>query len=399
MVADSPAVSPGTPPTHAHTPDAGDAARWAELLDGLDVEALTDRFIERIQLVPGYDPPPIPLAEIRRTGRSSFEALIRGLRDGADLPEDRVGVATDVGVSRARAGVPVESLMTAVRLDFSILWSALTALAGPDDAGLLVRHTALVWQIVDSYAAQTQHAYAAESTRMHDEATSVRQGLVAALFQDAPPPSARLALIAADLGVPARGPFAVAVALGEEVPALRLAVAAAARDGGEIFTHHLGEGLVAFWLPDERAGSALAEAESQIGGLRVGLVEGVVGLELVGEHAGIAAELAGVLTEAEAGAMTWARGWARIAQIRLSDAGHSVLGDVEDALEACGEVERDRLTQAALAYLGTGNVSEASALLFCHRNTLMNRLRRFEEVTGLDVTMPEDAARLVVGWA
>jgi DNA-binding PucR family transcriptional regulator len=44
-------------------------------------------------------------------------------------------------------------------------------------------------------------------------------------------------------------------------------------------------------------------------------------------------------------------------------------------------------------------VSESAAELFCHRNTLTNRLRRFADLTGIDPTVPEQSARLVVGWA
>ncbi|MGO3280856.1 MAG: helix-turn-helix domain-containing protein, partial [Brevibacterium aurantiacum] len=40
-----------------------------------------------------------------------------------------------------------------------------------------------------------------------------------------------------------------------------------------------------------------------------------------------------------------------------------------------------------------------AAELFCHRNTVANRLRRFADLTGVDPMIPAEAARLVVGWA
>jgi PucR family transcriptional regulator, purine catabolism regulatory protein len=41
-----------------------------------------------------------------------------------------------------------------------------------------------------------------------------------------------------------------------------------------------------------------------------------------------------------------------------------------------------------------GNISEVAALLHIHKHTVRYRLRRVTELTGLDVTKFEDAARL-----
>jgi DNA-binding PucR family transcriptional regulator len=68
-------------------------------------------------------------------------------------------------------------------------------------------------------------------------------------------------------------------------------------------------------------------------------------------------------------------------------------------LAKCSATERRRLTESARAYLRTGSISTAAEELFCHRNTLMNRLKRFAELTGVDPTIPEQAAQLVVGWS
>src|SRR5699024_12333784 len=105
-------------------PLPGDERRWLDLLDSLDVDELTERFRTRVVRVPGYDPAPIPGSELRRTGRLSFTTLIEGLRAGGfDGP---VAISTEVGVSRARAGIPLEGLMTAIRHDFNVLWEVLT---------------------------------------------------------------------------------------------------------------------------------------------------------------------------------------------------------------------------------------------------------------------------------
>ncbi|EMY32688.1 hypothetical protein D477_018686 [Arthrobacter crystallopoietes BAB-32] len=377
------------------------AARWNALLDLLSVDALTDTFLDRVLQLEDYREGRLPTSEIRRTGAASFDALIESLRPGTDtaqLTAERQNIALDVGVSRARAGIPVESLMTAIRLDFTVLWGQLMALAAPEDAPLLVRRAETVWEVVDSYAAQTQAVYIAERQRMAQEASSVRQGLVASIFGPAAPPPALVERISDELGLDPAAPLGVAVATAEEAAALRLVIAQADRRGAEIFTHPLADALIAFWPPDERPGSALHDAADRIRRLRCGLVEYADGVAALWDAARIARDLAQLVEPADGGALTLANGWPRIARLRLTSARLPLAADVEAALAACGPSERERLTEAVQSYLSTGSIAESAARLFCHRNTLMNRLRRFTELTGTDPTIPAQAARLVVAW-
>ena len=187
--------------------------------------------------MPGYDPAPIPVSELKRTGLISFQSLVEGLRTGGfDGP---VAVSTEVGVSRARAGIPLEALMTAIRHDFNVLWEALTRVATQDDAELVIRHTGIVLSTVDEYVSQVQQAYTAEQQRMREEESSVRQGLIAGLFDDLNPTVERLSTIASALGLDPEGPLLVVAAHGEDTSALRVLISDHERAGGTMFTHHL----------------------------------------------------------------------------------------------------------------------------------------------------------------
>ena len=387
-------------PTHERQlrdqPLPGDRQRWIELLDALDLSQLTDRFISRVAMVPGYDPAPIPVSELKRTGLISFQTLIEGLRAGGfDGP---VAVSTEVGVSRARAGIPLEALMTAIRHDFNVLWEALTRVATQDDAELVIRHTGIVLSTVDEYVSQVQQAYAAEEHRMEAEESSVRRGLIAGLFQDHNPTDERLVTIAAGLGLDVQGPLLVVAAHGEDTSALRVLVSDHERAGETMFTHHIGDVLIAFARSSELSGSRLETIERRLAEARVGLVA-TAGIGSLRRSALTARDLAQVLTTDEVGAMTWERGWARLAARALNAAGNSIVTDVEQALAFCGVAERERLVEAVRMYLHTGSIGASAAELFCHRNTVANRLRRFAELTGVDPMIPAEAARLVVGWA
>ncbi|WP_461169244.1 helix-turn-helix domain-containing protein [Arthrobacter sp. Z1-15] len=376
--------------------------RWNALLDGLSVDRLSSLFLERVLRLEDYRDGTLPASEIRRTAAASFRTLIASLRQTSnqrELAAVRQDIALEVGVSRARAGVPVESLTSAIRLDFTVLWNELMLLADPADAELLVRRAETVWHVVDSYAVQTQATYLDERQRMAQEASSVRQGYVAALFGPASTPPELLARTALELGIAEDAVLAVAAAAADGAGQLHLAAAAASRRGAAVFTHPLPDGLAAFWVADSRAGSADRETMEQIRGIRCGLVEPVHGLAGLRTAARTARALAALAGDGDRAALTMRNAWARLARHRLAETGVPMVPDVDEALRQCGPVEKDRLQEAVRSYLATGSVARSAEQLFCHRNTLMNRLRRFTELTGIDVTVPEAAARLVVAWS
>jgi hypothetical protein len=377
-------------------PVPGDERRWLELLDALDLDELTERFMTRVVTVAGYDPAPIPVSELRRTGRLSFSTLIEGLRAGGfDGP---VAISTEVGVSRARAGIPLEALMTAIRHDFNVLWEVLTRVANQEDAELVIRHTGIVLSTVDEYVSQVQQAYTAELTRMRAEEDSVHAGLIASLFDDPDPTHERLSSIATGLGLDVDSPLLVIAATGEDVRALRVIISEHVRAGGTMFTHHLGEVLIAFTRVPDGVGHSSAALAGKIAEVRVGYVR-AEGIGTLRRSALTARDLAEVIAADETSAMTWRSGWARLAARSLNAAGNPILADVESALSACGPVERERLVEAVQVYLASGSIGASAGQLFCHRNTVANRLRRFAELTGVDPMIPAEAARLVVGWA
>ena len=61
--------------------------------------------------------------------------------------------------------------------------------------------------------------------------------------------------------------------------------------------------------------------------------------------------------------------------------------------------ERDRLVATVRRFAVDGAVADTAASLFCHRNTVLNRLRRVAGLTGRDPTVPADAAVLLLALA
>lgn len=385
-----------TPAVLSPEPTPGDRTRWLELINRLSVDTLTQSFLTLVGDVPGYNPSPVPLAELERTAALSFEALIDGIRHD-DLPEEHT-IATELGVSRARSGVPLASLMSAIRHDFTALWSALIDVAEPSDAELIVRHTGIVMRTVELFASQTQQAYSDERHRMDDEASSVRQGIIATLFQTPQPSRDRLEAISANLGIAPNAELLVAVAVGNDIDTLRAHAAECERSGAHIETHHLGDALCVFAHSYQLPGSRIMQLVNELHTLRVGITY-ATGIEHLAPSAHTARLLAQNLTASDVEALLWESGWARVARRLLSEASTDPATEVNAALSTCNDSERARLEEAVRAYLATGSISTSAAALFCHRNTLTNRLQRFTDLTGINPLVPESAARLVVAWA
>jgi hypothetical protein len=371
-----------------------DRARWLRLLDSIDIPALTRRFLDAVRQAPDYSDPPIPWSRIAEDAEESFVGLVSALRQ-ADQPTLEA-IATHVGVTRARAGIPLTSLMTAIRLDFSLLWEELIALGDTEDMGILLRHAALVSETVETYVQQTQHAYLVEERRMAEEVDAVRRGLLTELLAGTTVEPARLERIADRLGVGVGWDYSVYAGLEESLQELRVEAVALERQGAQVLSTHTGSGLVIIVPhPPHTARVRLHRVER----LSVGAVRDARGLSEVTRAAPLAMELAEALRPDETGCMTPARGWTRVVRQRLAGTSLREVVDLSPLLDGCGPVERASVEAAVRSYLRTGSIAETSTELFCHRNTVTNRLRRFQELTGIDLTIPDQAARAVIAFS
>ncbi len=64
-------------------------------------------------------------------------------------------------------------------------------------------------------------------------------------------------------------------------------------------------------------------------------------------------------------------------------------------LDRLDPADRDVIVETLTAWLDAdGSAQRAGARLYCHRNTVLNRLRRFEQLTGRCLTRPRDAVEI-----
>ena len=390
----------------------GDSIRWIELVDQLEgrLDKLAQTFTARVREIPEYGESQVTVPEIRDTARETFRRLTHGLRGGeADNGRDGLlAFASDLGSKRARAGIPPESLTSAVRLDFSILWAELLEIAAPDDAGLLASRVDLVWRVVDEFATRTHMSYLTERVRMAQEESSIQREFIARLFNQSTLSTETSAQVGSALGISPDAWCGLVAAGGEAGAGLR---AASAQFGSglqlrhRLFLHESGGTTYLFWpLPAPRATPRGAPVQvpqlpPSLAGIPCGFVPEVHGLRALPAAARTAESLAALIRPNDSGPLSADAAWARLANQNLQDAGLDLAAQVEEALEECRGGERERLMETVRHFLSTGNITVTAEQLFCHRNTILNRLNRFEELTGIDLTVPSQAARLVVAWA
>ncbi|MDI2027524.1 helix-turn-helix domain-containing protein [Saccharopolyspora sp. TS4A08] len=356
-----------------------------------DLDELVAVFLAELRSMEPYASDAVPWIELREHAEASMELLLR-LVGGMPMPDRLADLCERIGRSRAQAGVPLEVLLHAVRFDFRVLWDAFTRRASDDELPSLVHSASRVWAAVDHHTTRIHLAYLAEAAVVAREQEHERAQLVARLLTtDARDPQV-VAQVATALDVSADADFAVAAAPLSATRPLRdtvdeltergIAVHLQDVDRRPVLIAQLPSGTTAVpsrWLHDVPCG--LAPVARTLAG--------------VPRAVRIAAELAGTEV-AEAGPRGLTDAWASVVAGRLGETGDALAAEVFGRVRGIGAGERARLLETAACYLRTGSAGAVAAELYCHRNTVLNRLRRIAELTGCDLTRPEQAALFAV---
>ncbi|MBC7373272.1 MAG: helix-turn-helix domain-containing protein, partial [Frankiales bacterium] len=285
------------------------------------------------------------------------------------------------GRRRAEQGMPLESVLHAYRLGYRIIWEGLVTQARADGSlDGLVEAATEVWMIVDEFSSIVADSYReteAEFARRDDRR---RDALLDALLEGRGAERTLTADAAAALDLPEHGRFVVVVSAGEDGScaagsALRdkgLQVAWRTRSDREI-------GLVSLGRADP---ADVVSALQTRPGLRAGVSPAVDGLAEV-DVAHRLAETA--LRALPAGESIVAELDARLPGALLVTAPDLAARLVRRALGGVLDLERDERTvllDTLRAWLDTGgSAGQTAGRLYCHRNTVLNRLRRVEGLT------------------
>ncbi|TFV61803.1 UNVERIFIED_ORG: PucR family transcriptional regulator [Bacillus sp. AZ43] len=377
------------------------AARLTELapllLDQLD--AMTDRMVDVLQRTePVYrellaDPASGMRASTRANLDRGMRALI-GIATGGPGSSQRH--AREVGRRRAAQGIPLEAALRAYRLGGQVIWEALLDVSrrssGAHDT-LLLEVAGSVWRTNDAECAAVAEGYREEQRRLAGVDDSARQQILDGLLEGRGGDPAFVRTASELLALPLDGRLVAVVALPEpdgspslDAPTSRLLKRGVrsvwgTRNGAQV-------GVVALGHLDGCDVTAWLQA----------MTSGPVGVSPVVEGAAAAGS---AYRLAETAARTLPTDSARVVTIdeRLPEALLSNSPEISSRLvgqslggllELPGD-EREVLLDTLQAFLASdGSPTRAADELYCHRNTVMHRLRRIEAVTGRKVTDPRN---------
>ncbi|WP_119728033.1 PucR family transcriptional regulator [Thermomonospora amylolytica] len=360
---------------------------------------LADRLVNEILAGEGGDRPAelrADLWEVSHIGLGhGIEAILEPGRGRPDLRW-----AEELGRRRAEQGLPLDQLLRSYRLAGCVFWEGLVEVVSEEDPAyvpMLVRHATQTWHTIDQQsttAAEAYHRTEYELLRRSEERVAA---IVDALLEGRGTDPGLLPSATRALGLPAQGRYAVVVIDQRDV-----------LDGQRFVRPVDGGGLRFIWR---------MRADTQIAVVSLGnadlsdLVETL--RPRVHSHAGISpvvdglADLGKARWLAELALRTCREPGAEIARLdrRLPDAlvvsqpeladrlGRGVLGAFSDVNPAF----RDVLVSTLTTWLECdGSASRAASRLYCHHNTVLNRLRRIEQLTGRSLNRPRDLVEVVL---
>ena len=356
------------------------------------VAGLADRLVLTIlETNPGYRGSRlVPEQDLWRSCHDNLVRILQLVGGEARLGQEYYDAARATGRRRAEQGLPLDDLLRSFRMGGRLVWESLVDEArslGTGDDDLLDLGTR-VWEVVDRSSAQVAAAYHEAERRVvradEQRRASVWEGLLTGVGEDP--------LFAFEagriLGLPVDGRYLVVVAepasrdleavrrVRDRLTAARVVSAWQTRGAGLVGLLRIAASEPARELDALRGVLEVrAGASSPVDGLErvpVGFRQAALALRTLGPGDTLAA-----LDERLPEAMLVQA--PELAQQLVS----TWLGSLLDLPEA----ERGPLLDTLDAWVETsGSAGRTARQVHCHRNTVLNRLRRLSEVTGHDLT-------------
>lgn len=397
----APAPGPGTRPRRVRPLIDADALRVLHraarvLLD--DLPDLTDRLVAALQeQEPAYraaidSDPSGTWQEVHRSLRHSVASLI----DPRDAREAARRCSWKIGATRAEQGLPLDALLHAFRLGGSLVWQGLveeTSRTAPEDVRLLVHVASDVWNFVDDHCGLVADAYR-QTERQLTWRRENRVRLLAGALLDGTSRLTDLPETARALDLPEHARYVVVAVAAGHPSACAAARVAAVPDGLRVHWHtgvDVDYGIVLADHDDLPAPETEAPP-----GARIGIGSAVEGLAAVRDARTSADTALGICPE-EGGTVRLPDHLAAALVVSSPALGRTLVARVLGPLLRLEPADRDVLLDTLAAWLACdGSAQRAGRRLYCHRNTVLNRLRRCEQLTGRSLARPADVVDITL---
>jgi hypothetical protein len=384
------------------------ARAWGLLVDSSDAiaDSITLTLLERDDDVYERYGPELR-ADVRASCRQHIKRGLTILSRGTHAPVNAIDLWRETGRRRARQGVPLELVLHAYTVGARMLWEALVTRAETSegdvvDERVLLSAASTVWSNLDTQNAVLIDSYRRESARLHRQDLQRQQATLDALLEGRGGDPAYVEEARAALDIGADDDLACVVVLQEiDAP----------DDLGSVEDRLDRAGIGARWhvrsgvyfgllfgnLPDEAALCALLDPHAPA---RMGVARAVDGLPGFATAFLLANRAAETLARHERRAVSVADRLPEVLMIGSPQVTSVLIEQTIGPLLSQPEAQRDTLLETLEALLRhDGSPTHAAADLFCHRNTVIYRLKQIETLTGRRLADPRDKMLLSLALA
>ncbi|MFF4229461.1 PucR family transcriptional regulator [Streptomyces sp. NPDC001820] len=330
----------------------------------------------------------VPLELLTQSVAANVRMVLESLA-GVERPEDEeLSVARTTGRRRAQQGVPLEAVLRAYRLATELVLSAMLAeVRGRpyEELAAFLEVTSAVMKEMDHHSEGVVDGYRRAEAELQRRDAQRQQATFDALLEGRGADSDLADEALTTLGLPPRGPYAIVVATFDIAAQHTLS---ATRDACAAYSY-----TAAWRIRGDREIGMVALGNSTVPRLMSALRRNPVGRIGVSDPFDALHEIPEAFRSAEIAVQTIARGSTEVAWIaeRLPEAlvisspalaarlAERALGPLFDLPDD----ERDMLLRTLAVWYDSGRSAARSAQrLYCHRNTILNRLRRIENLSG-----------------
>lgn len=365
-----------------------------DLIDKFDLDEVADRIVAGILPdVPAYArmPEGLMLGEVRQIVRHNLELFVTCLLEDREPDESELAVLRASAVQRGREGVPLQDMLHGYQLGARAAWQTLIELAADErELSVLVQVAGRVMRYLDGVSTAVSASYLDEREHLVSERERWARALLDAVLE----PSSgveELQRLADKTGFALAAqyrPFALAVP------------GAAAREHSRIAIDLRSRGILALTEGDRVSGLTQAVVDATA-------LAGTGVTYAIGEPTG-RRQLGPALDFARMQVQT-ARSVGRTGAVRTEDllpelllARSPELADMLHAkvlgpLEVYAEKRSPELLHTLVAFVECGlDRRTTTERLHIHTNTLDYRLRRIEQLIGLQLARQEDLVLIVL---
>ncbi|GAA3388731.1 helix-turn-helix domain-containing protein [Streptomyces roseoviridis] len=367
------------------------------------LERLPELVDEHLRELHEYEPAYGRIVPYDQHWQEAHEAMRIGIEmisAPRDSPRRDLEHADEMGRRRAEQGMPLELVVHAYRHAGHLVWDALIegAAARPGELRALTQAATMVWQAVDTQADTASEAYRATELELRRRTDEQLAALLDELLGDRPQAAEVVARAAAGLDLPEHGRYAVVVLRQDR------------REVPEPFHRRVrGAGVRFLWRMRahcEIGVASLADGTDldALSDLLQGRCPGPGGISPV--VTGLA-ELGRARRLAELALRTCPPDSHEIVRLDRRMPGALVVSqpemagllvhDVLGGLLELDPADRAVLLETLDVWLDCeGSAGRAAGRLYCHRNTVFNRLRRLEQLTSRSLSRPRDLTEMTL---